>query len=159
VDAAAVNIHATAVVVGEVGLLITGPSGSGKSALALAIINACSSHGTFARLVADDRVWITVKAGRVIARAPAPIAGLIEIRGTGVVPLPHIQSAVLHHVLAPLGPERVPEAARMTFQDGVSLPILPLRYGEPAVAIATLATSLGIFGSQSVTIQPFDGLM
>ncbi|VVS99420.1 hypothetical protein [Rhizobium sp. EC-SD404] len=158
-DAPASNVHATALVVGEIGLLITGSSGSGKSALALAIIHACSSKGIFSRLVADDRVWITVRAGRVIASTPAPIAGLIEVRGTGIVPLPFIQSAVLHHVLAPISAERVPDETRMTFADGISLPILPLRYGEPAVAIATLAAALDAFGSKQTTNQAFSGSM
>jgi hypothetical protein len=152
-DVGALNVHGTALVVGETGLLITGVSGAGKSALALAIIDVFSAKGAFARLVADDRVWVTTKAGRVIASAPAPIAGMIEVRGTGIVPLPFIQRAVLHHVIAPIGRERVPDETTMTFGDGVALPVIPLRYGEPAVAIATLAASLSELGAPQARIR------
>jgi serine kinase of HPr protein (carbohydrate metabolism regulator) len=66
------------------GVLIEGPSGGGKSDLALKALDAGF------RLVADDRVVIWTSGGALFGRAPAPLAGLIEARGHGVVPEPSI---------------------------------------------------------------------
>lgn len=61
------------------GALILGTSGAGKSDLALRAIDAGF------RLVADDRVRVFVSDGRLFGRAPAPLRGLLEIRGLGVL--------------------------------------------------------------------------
>ncbi|MDZ7905755.1 MAG: HPr kinase/phosphatase C-terminal domain-containing protein [Cypionkella sp.] len=80
---AAQNIHASCVCThGGKGLLILGPSGAGKSALALQLI------ALGARLVADDRCEIWAQGGALMARAPAPLQGLIEARGIGILRLP-----------------------------------------------------------------------
>lgn len=73
------NLHATAVAVDGRGLLILGASGAGKSALALRMI------ALGARLVADDRVLIEPRDGRLIASAPAGLRGVIEARGVGLL--------------------------------------------------------------------------
>lgn len=75
----AVNLHASCVAVEGRGVLILGPSGSGKSALALRLM------GFGARLVADDRTDITVQDGALIASAPDTLRGLIEARGVGIL--------------------------------------------------------------------------
>ena len=72
-------MHASCVAVSGRAVLITGPSGSGKSALALTLL----AHG--ARLVADDQSEIFLDEGRVMARCPAPLSGLIEARGLGLL--------------------------------------------------------------------------
>ena len=87
-----VNIHATCVRVAHAGLrfhapshagiLLVGGSGAGKSDLALRLI------GRGAQLVADDRTDLSVERGRLVARAPKAIAGLLEVRGVGIVELP-----------------------------------------------------------------------
>lgn len=74
-------IHANALIVGTKGLLLRGPSGSGKSALTLALIAQARQTNNFACLVADDRVQIEAVNGRLIARPHEKIAGLIEARG------------------------------------------------------------------------------
>jgi serine kinase of HPr protein (carbohydrate metabolism regulator) len=61
------------------GVLIDGPSGSGKSDLALRAL----SEGF--RLVADDRTLLFVSGGRLFGKPPGPLAGLIEVRGVGVL--------------------------------------------------------------------------
>lgn len=69
------------------GVLLRGPSGSGKSDLALRLID----EG--ARLVADDRVVLRDGGGvpgRVLASAPAALAGLLEVRGVGIAALPAV---------------------------------------------------------------------
>ena len=73
----AVNLHATAIVLGATGILITGPSGAGKSALALSLLRAGRLHGLYASLVADDQVLVSALNGRAVAAAPPATAGLI----------------------------------------------------------------------------------
>ena len=84
-----INIHATCVRIGRDGVLLIGKSGSGKSDLALRLI------GRGAKLVADDRCDICVERNRLVARTPKTIAGLLEVRGIGIVALPYIPSAVI----------------------------------------------------------------
>ena len=77
-----INIHASCVAIGNKGVLLLGKSGTGKSDLALRLIDGG------ARLVADDRVLLFLKGGALHARAPDTIRGLLEIRGVGIVELP-----------------------------------------------------------------------
>ena len=72
-------LHASCVALAGRGVLICGKSGSGKSALALQLM----AYG--AVLVADDRTLVAREGGRLTARAPAPIRGLIEARGMGLI--------------------------------------------------------------------------
>ena len=60
-----------------------------------------------ARLVADDRVELSVRRGRVFAQAPPALAGLIEARGLGVVSVPHRRTAELVLVVDLVRPEQV----------------------------------------------------
>lgn len=92
-DPSPICLHATCLKVDDKGLLIVGPSGSGKSALALQLI----SFG--AHLVADDRTWVRREAGSLIASAPQSIAGMIEARGVGILRAPSAESAALALVI------------------------------------------------------------
>ncbi len=87
VDGGRLDIHASALAIGEHGILIRGPSGSGKTRLALALA-AEASRDAFARLVADDRTLLSRHAGRIVARPHPAIAGLVERRGLGIVTVP-----------------------------------------------------------------------
>lgn len=79
-DAAdSVTLHASAVALGENGLLITGASGTGKSALALELM----AHG--ARLVADDQVSATRQGGQITVGPPTRGPARIEARGLGIL--------------------------------------------------------------------------
>lgn len=102
----------------------------------------CRGAGIFAALVADDRTLVEGAAGRVVARAPATIAGLVELRGFGPEPAPSQPAAILDLVV-----ELVPAAdaprhrddATMTLE-GVTLPRLALAgQGSPGTARAVLA--------------------
>jgi hypothetical protein len=75
------------------GALVLGPSGAGKSSLALCLIEACPFRRT--ALVADDWVRIEARDGRLFARPPERLAGLIEIRGFGPTPIRTVPAAAL----------------------------------------------------------------
>lgn len=101
-------------------MLLRGPPGAGKSDLALRLIDGG------ARLVADDRVELRRVGPRVFASAPTALAGLLEIRGLGIVRLPEGGPAPLV-LVADLDPaheiERLPQAERCTLC-GIALPLL-----------------------------------
>jgi len=79
------TVHGTCLVVATTGLLLRGPSGSGKSDLALRAI-----HEGSARLVADDQVLLERTAdGGLRGSAPAILAGRIEVRGIGILAIDH----------------------------------------------------------------------
>jgi len=103
------TVHASAVRVGDRGVLIRGKSGAGKSSLLLALLSAREAN---AILIADDRVHLAAASGRVLASAPAAIAGQMEIRGVGIVEKPHVSPAAIDLVvdLLPLAEcPRLPE--------------------------------------------------
>lgn len=138
------SAHATAVAIGECGLLIRGPSGAGKTALARALIEAAALRGHFARLVADDRVWIVAKGGRILASPHPAIAGRLEIRGQGILATPHEAAVVIHGVIdldasgpGTRAPARLPEPeALQALIEGISLPRLAIADARPAADAA-----------------------
>lgn len=144
---APLRIHASAVVVGEAGILIRGPSGAGKSTLALALIGLAQQQGRFARLVADDRTQIIARAGRLLASPVPPIEGLVERRGLGLTPEPHLPVAVVRLVIdCGAEAERMPEPeALVEMIAGVALPRLSLLpgVGDERLVLAALALFAG----------------
>ncbi|MDB5494676.1 MAG: serine kinase of the HPr protein regulates carbohydrate metabolism [Phenylobacterium sp.] len=119
------------------GALIEGPSGAGKSDLALRMLDrGC-------RLVADDRVALWVSQGRLFGRAPAPLAGLIEVRGLGLEPVIALPLAEVVLVVRCGEPERLPEPQTADLL-GVSLPIVTIAALE-ASAPAKLSRALARF--------------
>jgi HPr kinase/phosphorylase len=125
------NIHASCVALSGKGVLLLGASGAGKSDLALRLIDGG------ARLVADDRCEIFVRAGKLCARAPGPIAGLIEMRGLGIIALPHVKSVVVAMAVR-LGaaPGRLPEPAFYSPPPGIK-PARPV----PLIMVKATAAS------------------
>jgi HPr kinase/phosphorylase len=140
------TIHASAVLVGAHAVLIRGPSGSGKSRLALSLIQACQYEPVcFARLVGDDRVRLEAAHGRLLVRPAEALAGIIEVRGLGIRRLAYEPLAVVGSVvdLAATDAERLPgHAQRMVVVAGVQLPRLAVAAGELALPIllASLTT-------------------
>ena len=133
------TIHASAVLVGARAVLIRGPSGSGKSRLALELIEAGRSGALrFARLVGDDRVQIAAAHGRLLVHPAAALAGMIELRGVGIVKLPYEPRAVVGLVVdLAAATERLPDARRQrTELEGVALARLAVAAGEPALPAA-----------------------
>jgi serine kinase of HPr protein (carbohydrate metabolism regulator) len=148
----AATIYASAVLVGAGAILIRGPAGAGKSRLAFELIEAATNGRLpFARLVADDRVHVTAAHGRLVARAPASLAGLIEIRGIGICRLPHEPMAVVRLVVD-LGTaaERMPQAAAMeTVIDGIRLPRLAVAPGTDAFLLVLAALTFQKAGPET----------
>lgn len=129
-EGASLLLQASAVAIGGRALAIEGPPGSGKSSLALALID----RG--AQLIGDDGVTLTRKDGALIASPPPNIDGLIELRGVGLFTLPLAPPCPLALVLS-LGEtgERLPQSlAQRTFL-GISVPVLPFEPGTAAPAV------------------------
>lgn len=116
------HIHGTAIDIDGAGVLLLGPSGSGKSDLALRLID------DGARLVADDRVCRENIKGVISLSAPQKLAGLLEVRGVGILRIKFAVASPLH-LIVHLTPgeeiERLPEPA---FQSvlGINIPTLTL---------------------------------
>jgi HPr kinase/phosphorylase len=128
------TIHASAVLVGARAVLIRGPAGSGKSRLAYALIEAATAGLLrFARLVADDRVHVAPVHGRLIARPPETLAGLIEIRGLGIRRLPFEPIAVVG-LLVDLD---AADAARLPAPENTRAMLADIRLPRLSVACGT----------------------
>ncbi|MFH1805992.1 MAG: HPr kinase/phosphatase C-terminal domain-containing protein [Pseudomonadota bacterium] len=96
-----VQIHANCVALRGHGVLLRGPSGAGKSDLSLRLIR----RGGW--LVADDRTVLHAEDGELVARVPATIAGLLEVRGIGVVEVRHRKQATVRAIIDLVPPEEV----------------------------------------------------
>jgi serine kinase of HPr protein (carbohydrate metabolism regulator) len=139
------TVHASAVLAGARAVLIRGAAGTGKSRLALALIEAAQlGLLPFARLVGDDRVHLEPCHGRLLVRPAEPLAGLVEVRGAGVRRLDYEPAAVVGLVVDLAAPdaERMP-LDRGTLISGITLPRLALRPGAEALppVMATLTTA------------------
>lgn len=137
------SIHATCVVLGERGVLIRGDSGAGKSRLALALLHDAALAGRFARLVADDRVFLSLRHGRIIATGAPSTAGLIEQRGRGILRIGHEPAAVVRLVVDCVAKQnRLPgdEELRADLL-GCFLPRLTYRIGNDPLDVIVAATS------------------
>ncbi|MGB6176934.1 MAG: aldolase [Methylocella sp.] len=135
------HLHASAVVIGEAGVLIHGPSGAGKSSLAFALIAAAEDAGLFARLVGDDRIGIESRGGRLIAYGHPMILGKIERRGHGIFEMPFLPSAVVRLVIGLAGEdEALPRYPKPDHDHielaGVTLPFFPVRQDAAAAGLA-----------------------
>jgi HPr kinase/phosphorylase len=93
--AAGSSLHATAVIHGESGVLILGPSGSGKSALALALMARASGAGAFGALIGDDCIYVREAKGRLVASGAANMAGIIERRMAGLITVRQEPAAIV----------------------------------------------------------------
>ncbi len=133
------QVHGTCIDIDGTGVLLRGPPGSGKSDLALRLIDGG------ARLVADDRAELRLVDGAVAVSAPAAIAGMIEVRGLGIVRLEPVAEAALGLVVdlvpAP-GIERLPEAASVEVL-GIAVAALRL---DPFEASAPAKVRLAVRG-------------
>jgi len=123
-----INIHATGLVLDKTGVVFRGPSGSGKSVLALWLVDEYEVRGLDAKLVSDDRIDIEATKSGLVMYAPKAIEGLVELRGRGIVSRPFVSKAPVHLVVDMVDTlERmVEEDALVTELEGVTLPRCPV---------------------------------
>jgi HPr kinase/phosphorylase len=138
-------VHATAVAVEGGAVLLRGPPGAGKSDLALRLIDAGW------RLVADDQVELRRVGPRVVAEAPPPLAGLIEIRGVGILRVEAVPRAPLVLIADLVGGDEVERLPAPRYETllGVALPLLALAPFE-ASAAAKLGLARRALGAGAV---------
>ncbi|PWR25030.1 HPr kinase/phosphorylase [Zavarzinia aquatilis] len=135
-------LHATCVALGARGVLLRGPSGAGKSDLALRLVD----RGAW--LVADDQVELTVEAGTLVARCPAAIRGLLEVRGLGLVDMPATRSvplALVADLVPPADVPRLPADERVSLADiNLSrIALNPFEHSAPIKLEMALALACG----------------
>lgn len=140
-------VHATTVAIGGKAVVIRGPSGSGKSDLALRLIDGG------ALLVADDQTDLAVQGDRLLASPPPILAGLIEVRGLGLVRVAYrclVPVGLVVDLVPPDRVERLPAQESAEFL-GVRVPLLRLCPFEASAAakvrLATLSATSDIMPS------------
>lgn len=124
-------IHGTVIVSGTRGVLLRGPSGSGKSDLALRLMD----RGFI--LVADDQVLISRAGDHLIAEPPPALAGWLEVRGLGLVSMPYCPKARLDLAidLIPRDQvERLPNPQSIEFL-GLDIPLVKLHAFDAATEL------------------------
>ena len=139
-DSAGEHVHASTVAIDGRAVLITGPSGSGKSDLALRLID----RGFI--LVGDDQTIVRRDGERLVASAPARIAGKLEVRGIGIIEMEtasDLPVALLVELTSEI--ERLPEDNRTSAMLGVSLPLVSID-AHAASAPAKVALALDRIG-------------
>ncbi|MFD1106700.1 HPr kinase/phosphorylase [Sphingobium olei] len=141
------TLHATSVAIGGRAVLLTGPSGSGKSDLALRLID----RG--ALLVSDDYTLVKRVDGTLIATAPATIAGKMEVRGIGIVDLPAASEAPVALLVDLFDTiDRMPLDMRRRTLAGIDVPIARVAPFEisAAIKVELALKSLGLNGAGPV---------
>lgn len=125
-SAAPLYVHGTCVALGARAVLLRGPSGAGKSDLAFRLVREDPSGET--RLVADDQVALREAGAVLLASAPAALAGLVELRGLGLVALPSAGETPLALIADLVARVSVPRIAEPRYETilGISLPVISL---------------------------------
>jgi serine kinase of HPr protein (carbohydrate metabolism regulator) len=134
------TVHASAVSIDGRAVLIGGRSGTGKSDLALRLIDRGGV------LISDDYTFVRRVNGRALACAPPNIIGKIEVRGVGIAEMPHVQDVPIGlFVDLDVAPERLPEPGDRRMLAGVAIPTIALA-GLEASAAAKVAAALKLLG-------------
>lgn len=127
------RIHGTCVAIDQIGVLLLGPPGCGKSDLALRLIDGGAA------LIADDQVELNAHAGHLIARPPEQISGLLEVRGLGVFRSTY-QDSIRLGLAVDLEPhidrDRLPRPVDTQFLD-IALPTIALDAFQASAAART----------------------
>lgn len=140
------RLHANCLILGNKGILLTGPSSSGKSALTLALIERAHWSGKTAFLVSDDYTDLSNQNGKLCARSPKTLAGGIEIRGAGLYQMTFKNEVIVDFAVAlGSGGKRYPAENKITYC-GIKIPL----YNLP-----DLNTADGIAISQAIEALVF----
>lgn len=132
-------VHGTCVAFGAHAALLRGSSGSGKSDLALRFLALPADGSTAPHLVADDQVIVEAQADTLVVSAPDTLAGKLEVRGLGIMTLPHLEQAKLVLIVDLVANDEVPRMPpeplpRITLL-GVSVPNLQLASFEDSAPL------------------------
>ena len=132
------TVHGTTVAVAGAGVLLQGASGSGKSDLALRLIDGG------AILIADDRTILSRQGDQVVAHPPEPLRGILEVRGIGLIHAPTLKSIQLRLAVdLDMPPDRLP-APMFSTLSGVDIPLIRLSaFESSAPAKIRLAVGIG----------------
>lgn len=137
------TLHASAVASEGRAVLITGPSGSGKSDLALRLLDRGFD------LVSDDQTVLKRAGDRLLAAAPATIAGKLEIRGIGIVEVPALTDVPVALVVALTSDmDRLPDDSRERPILGIGVPLVTID-ALTASAAAKVVIALDRLGLRS----------
>jgi HPr kinase/phosphorylase len=140
------TIHASAVLVGDLAVLIRGPSGSGKSRLAFDLVLAGrASQIAPAMLVGDDRVHVWPHAEGLWVRPAPALAGLIEIRGLGIRRGDFVPEAPVGLVvdLDAADAERLPPPEALSVRiKGILIPRIPVQPGLSGLPLVIAALTM-----------------
>ena len=142
------NIYASCVAFGDDGILILGESGSGKSDLALRLIN------DGAKLVADDRCEVFNQDQILIAKAPETIKGLIEARGIGIIKLDYQEQAKIKLVIRLSSQDKIPRLPEIGTSKICDIDIKEfLLYPFEASAATKVKYALNVINNQIKTVK------
>lgn len=143
-------VHATTVAIGGAGVLIRGSPGSGKSDLALRLIDGG------ARLVADDQTEIERMGTRLVARAPKAIAGKLEVRGLGIVKVRASRQVRLVLAVDLARPEDVERMPGEQWVDllGIKLRLIRLAPFEVSAAAKLRLAAVSLAGKTAILPSP-----
>jgi serine kinase of HPr protein (carbohydrate metabolism regulator) len=134
------TVHASTVATGGRAVLLSGPSGSGKSDLALRLIDRGFT------LVSDDQTIVRREGDRLIAKAPPTIAGKLEVRGLGIVEMETVTDVpIALFVELTSDIERLPDENRERSILGVELPLISID-AKTASAPSKVALALDRMG-------------
>lgn len=137
------NVHATTVAKDGRAVMLLGPSGSGKSDLALRLFERGFE------LVSDDQTLIRREGERLIATAPLTIKGKLEVRGLGIVEIPSIEQAPIALAIELVSDmERMPDDSRERTFLSVSVPLVSID-AMTASAAAKVVLALDHYGLKS----------
>lgn len=150
-------IHATCVSLADRGILLLGASRAGKSDLAYRLMSG--RHAAI--LISDDQTLVTVEEGRLTARAPEKLRGLIELRGLGLLTVPYAEATALHLAVRLVPRDDVPRIAEPAHFSlcGLDLPLIALHAFDAtcglkiSVAARTLPDQ-GFPGDDGIIRQP-----